>query len=141
ESPIEIPHQPVHFAVAAGCIAAVGPNLVGHAVARLRRCLSDEILRGGVGMNVDDHVVSWRTRVLLVDDYAHPCWLPSVARIALLRPVPNAADQIHFRPETVVVAAYAVRRQALHAAILVYLEVEERNEGIGNVTIIETPRT
>jgi len=48
EPPIESPHQPVHFAVTAGCIAAVGPNLAGHAVARACRHLADEIFGGSV---------------------------------------------------------------------------------------------
>ena len=57
EPPIEVPHQPIHFAVAAGCVAAVGANLIGHAIAGPCCRLTDEILGGGVGMNVDDHVV------------------------------------------------------------------------------------
>src|SRR5215813_15596110 len=78
---------------------------------------------------------------LFVDDHAHRRWVPSVARIALLRAVRNADEQIHLRPQIVVVAWHAGRLPYLHGPVLVDLDVHERNEGIGNVSIIETPGT
>src|SRR5258708_36114956 len=41
----------------------------------------------------------------------------------------------------VVVAWHAGRLSYLHGSVPVHLDVHERNEGIGNVSIIETPRT
>src|ERR1700741_3427602 len=82
-----------------------------------------------------------RAWALLIDDHAHRRWGPSVARIALLRAVRNADEQIHLRPQIIKVAWHAGRLPYLHRPVAVHLDVHERNEGIGNVSIIETPRT
>src|SRR5262252_9448190 len=76
-----------------------------------------------------------------MDDHTHLRWVPSVTWIALLRAVRNADEQIHLRPEIVVVARHAGGLPDLHGPVLVHLDVHEGDEGIRNVPIIEAPGT
>src|SRR5262252_9035429 len=128
-----------------------------------RRCASRTIAEGGgstsIGtsrartaishsaMNAANDATAIATSVLpvcmaaglFINNDAHGGRLEAVARIALLRAVGDADQQVHVGAKVVIVARLAGRLVDVHGSILVGLDVHERQEGVGHVAVVEAP--
>src|SRR5262249_26964292 len=74
----------------------------------------------------------------LIDDDTRRRGLEAVARVAFLWAVGDRHKQVYFGPEVVEIACTTCRFFDLHGTVRFDLHSHERNEGIGNLSRVES---